>query len=189
MIWLPDLRPLPRCDVLGVHVSDSGRRRVPGGHAGRMLADGRAAVPRSGGPLSVCTSGRACRPTWRAVATPALIGWRTVSLPVSVSTFRQLLIGDPLQLPPTLPGDAGAPNGLDRTLFERLRDAGHPTTLLGTQYRVRSACTDRAHRAARPDQRWCGPGAAVGLGRRRSATQPSRRFATGSSIRAGSRTA
>ena len=48
---------------------------------------------------------------------------------------RVLLVGDPLQLPPTLPGDVGAPNGLERTLFERLRDAGQPAWLLGTQYR------------------------------------------------------
>jgi len=48
----------------------------------------------------------------------------------------QMLIGDPLQLPPTLPSDPSGPNGLDRTLFERLRDAGLPTLLLGTQYRV-----------------------------------------------------
>ena len=49
---------------------------------------------------------------------------------------EQLLIGDPLQLPPTLPGNSGVTNGLDRTLFERLHDAGQPTTLLGIQYRV-----------------------------------------------------
>ncbi len=47
-----------------------------------------------------------------------------------------MLIGDPQQLSPTIPSDSLHPNGLDRTLFERLRDAGHATILLATQYRV-----------------------------------------------------
>jgi superfamily I DNA and/or RNA helicase len=49
-------------------------------------------------------------------------------------------MGDPLQLPPTLPGETASAHGLDRTLFERLHEAGQPTHLLGTQYRVRWAC-------------------------------------------------
>jgi superfamily I DNA and/or RNA helicase len=51
-----------------------------------------------------------------------------------------LLVGDPKQLPPTLPctlaSDVGAGKaGLERTMFERLDDAGIPKMMLSTQYR------------------------------------------------------
>ncbi|KAI8908256.1 AAA domain-containing protein [Powellomyces hirtus] len=51
---------------------------------------------------------------------------------------KALLIGDPLQLPPTLntPSIATHKSGLDRTLFERMADSGHVPILLRTQYRV-----------------------------------------------------
>jgi len=49
---------------------------------------------------------------------------------------RLVLIGDPQQLSPTIPSDSTSENGLDRTLFERLRDGGHEAIMLGIQYRV-----------------------------------------------------
>ena len=56
---------------------------------------------------------------------------------------RGLLVGDPLQLPPILAsGKLEAESGkfgLERTLFERLHDAGVPTIMLRQQYRVRMA--------------------------------------------------
>ncbi|KAI3639495.1 hypothetical protein MIR68_002510 [Amoeboaphelidium protococcarum] len=59
----------------------------------------------------------------------------------SFDTKCALLIGDPLQLPPTLPpaspalsNDSDA-HGSERTLFERVRDMGVPAVMLRTQYR------------------------------------------------------
>ena len=61
---------------------------------------------------------------------------------LAISRFqpqRLLLVGDPLQLPPTLPGTS-KPNvtGLERTLFERLGEMSSDLNpiLLRTQYRV-----------------------------------------------------
>jgi hypothetical protein len=62
---------------------------------------------------------------------------------------RLLLVGDPQQLPPTVPNGArwlGHPipggddthYGLERTLFERLAKCGIQPIMLSTQYRVRS---------------------------------------------------
>jgi superfamily I DNA and/or RNA helicase len=50
---------------------------------------------------------------------------------------RVLLIGDPKQLPPTLPPRTKIPGkyGLERTLFERLEDRGNSKIPLYTQYR------------------------------------------------------
>jgi hypothetical protein len=63
---------------------------------------------------------------------------------LAISRFqpqRLLLVGDPLQLPPTLPGTS-KPNvtGLERTLFERLGEMSSDLNpiLLRTQYRVKS---------------------------------------------------
>lgn len=52
-------------------------------------------------------------------------------------TERALLVGDPLQLPPTLPGTSVKDvNGLERTLFERLSTSKYSKPiLLRTQYR------------------------------------------------------
>ncbi|KND01510.1 hypothetical protein, variant [Spizellomyces punctatus DAOM BR117] len=50
-------------------------------------------------------------------------------------TRKALLVGDPLQLPPTISSNCGHKEGLDRTLFERLAAAGLKPILLRTQYR------------------------------------------------------
>ena len=50
------------------------------------------------------------------------------------SCTRLLLVGDPLQLPPTITTN-GPKNGLDRTLFDRLAIKQRPIKLT-IQYRV-----------------------------------------------------
>lgn len=60
---------------------------------------------------------------------------------------RALLVGDPLQLPPTVPNgarwmgqtmaDKQIHYGMERTLFERLASCGVKPIMLSTQYRVR----------------------------------------------------
>ncbi|KAG1078569.1 hypothetical protein G6F42_024203 [Rhizopus arrhizus] len=55
------------------------------------------------------------------------------------SCHRLILIGDPLQLPPTLATnaqDGKAGKGLDKTLFNRMIELGHESVMLRTQYRV-----------------------------------------------------
>ena len=50
---------------------------------------------------------------------------------------RAVLVGDPLQLPPTLPPSSNSHvAGLERTLFQRLEACGLEPILLRTQYRV-----------------------------------------------------
>ena len=61
---------------------------------------------------------------------------------LTISRFqpqRLILVGDPLQLPPTLPGNSKpGVAGLERTLFERLGETNNLSPiLLKTQYRVR----------------------------------------------------
>lgn len=52
-------------------------------------------------------------------------------------TLIQVLVGDPLQLPPTVAGpEAENKDSLDRSMFERLAEAGLTPILLRTQYRV-----------------------------------------------------
>ncbi|KAF1801832.1 AAA domain-containing protein [Mucor lusitanicus] len=55
------------------------------------------------------------------------------------SCHRLILIGDPLQLPPTLATnaqDGKVGKGLDKTLFNRMIELGHESVMLRTQYRV-----------------------------------------------------
>lgn len=49
------------------------------------------------------------------------------------------LVGDHCQLPPTVGSDLAKNDGLGSSMFGRLADAGVPTTLLGTQYRMHPA--------------------------------------------------
>ncbi|CEP18867.1 hypothetical protein [Parasitella parasitica] len=54
------------------------------------------------------------------------------------SCNRLILIGDPLQLPPTLATnaqDGKAGKGLDKTMFNRMIELGHESVMLRTQYR------------------------------------------------------
>ncbi|XP_015267362.1 PREDICTED: protein ZGRF1 [Gekko japonicus] len=53
---------------------------------------------------------------------------------------KLILVGDPKQLPPTIQGSESArDNGLEQTLFDRLRLMGHEPVLLRTQYRCHPA--------------------------------------------------
>ncbi|KAG2225014.1 hypothetical protein INT45_003214 [Circinella minor] len=55
---------------------------------------------------------------------------------------RLIMIGDPLQLPPTVSTTAEEEKigqGLDKTLFDRLTEIGHRTIMLRTQYRCHPA--------------------------------------------------
>ena len=62
------------------------------------------------------------------------------------SAERILLVGDPLQLPPTLSSSAKqGVNGLERTLFERLSENSIDPILLRTQYRVCIWCDKEVH--------------------------------------------
>jgi superfamily I DNA and/or RNA helicase len=55
----------------------------------------------------------------------------------SISCQRLILVGDPLQLPPTLSFQSTElKTGLDRTLFERLTQGSLEPILLVRQYRV-----------------------------------------------------
>ena len=52
---------------------------------------------------------------------------------------RLIMIGDPLQLPPTMTTNAEEDKvgkGLDKTLFDRMIEMGHESVMLRTQYRV-----------------------------------------------------
>lgn len=49
---------------------------------------------------------------------------------------RLVLVGDPMQLAPPLARNCVSKNSLERTLFERLADAGHVPIMLKTQYRL-----------------------------------------------------
>ncbi|KAI7903479.1 AAA domain-containing protein [Cokeromyces recurvatus] len=56
---------------------------------------------------------------------------------------RLIMIGDPLQLPPTLASNAEEGKngqGLDKTLFDRMIEMGYESIMLRTQYRVRYLC-------------------------------------------------
>jgi len=58
-------------------------------------------------------------------------------LPFRFGAIKALLVGDPMQLAPTLTVPSKVRTGLERTLFERLAEAGIDPILLRTQYRVR----------------------------------------------------
>ena len=60
-------------------------------------------------------------------------------IPLLANAGAALLVGDPAQLPPTVVTRAGAAAGLGTSLFERLANAGVPTHLLDTQYRMHPA--------------------------------------------------
>jgi len=47
-----------------------------------------------------------------------------------------VLVGDPQQLPATIFSMSGRETKYDRSLFQRLEEAGHPVNMLNTQYRM-----------------------------------------------------
>lgn len=68
-------------------------------------------------------------PSPQAVEVAALI-------PLRAGCQRLVLVGDPLQLPATVFSSHASAAGYERSLFERLQQAGHRTHLLRTQYRM-----------------------------------------------------
>ena len=59
-----------------------------------------------------------------------------LSLSLSFPFLQLVLVGDPQQLPATLFSTQTRGSGLDRSLFERLQQAGLPCILLSIQYRM-----------------------------------------------------
>jgi senataxin len=57
-------------------------------------------------------------------------------IPLRAGCERLIMVGDPAQLPATIFSAHAANAGYERSLFERLQQAGHRTHLLRTQYRM-----------------------------------------------------
>ncbi|KAI8819486.1 AAA domain-containing protein [Fimicolochytrium jonesii] len=101
---------------------------------------------------------------------------------------KALLVGDPLQLPPTIPttADPSRKDGLERTLFERLAESGLTPVLLRTQYRVSCAKINHPSHAFLP---WFFFASDISSGPSHvSVIQRSHKSATSSSTKASSRT-
>ncbi len=58
--------------------------------------------------------------------------------PFVLNPKRIVIVGDPRQLPATLMSENKAKTRFERSLFERLSDAGHPVYMLTVQYRMHS---------------------------------------------------
>ena len=56
-------------------------------------------------------------------------------IPLRFGCKQCVMVGDPKQLPATVFSRAAAAHSFERSLFERLEKAGHPVTMLDTQYR------------------------------------------------------
>ncbi|KAL6758947.1 P-loop containing nucleoside triphosphate hydrolase protein, partial [Haematococcus lacustris] len=57
-------------------------------------------------------------------------------VPIMKGTHQVIIVGDHKQLPPTILSQEAAEQGLGVSLFERMMEAGVPSTLLGVQYRA-----------------------------------------------------
>ncbi|GFH16705.1 AAA domain-containing protein [Haematococcus lacustris] len=57
-------------------------------------------------------------------------------VPIMKGTHQVIIVGDHKQLPPTVMSEKALAKGLGVSLFERLTEAGVPSTLLGVQYRA-----------------------------------------------------
>lgn len=55
---------------------------------------------------------------------------------LQLGSSHAILVGDPQQLPATIFSTSGRTTKFDRSLFQRLEDAGHEVHLLDTQYRM-----------------------------------------------------
>ena len=55
---------------------------------------------------------------------------------LQLGSSHAILVGDPQQLPATIFSVSGRVTKYDRSLFQRLEEAGHPVHLLNTQYRM-----------------------------------------------------
>ncbi len=57
-------------------------------------------------------------------------------VPLQLGSSHAILVGDPQQLPATIFSVSGRTTKYDRSLFQRLEEAGHEVHLLDTQYRM-----------------------------------------------------
>ena len=57
-------------------------------------------------------------------------------VPLQLGSSHAILVGDPQQLPATIFSVSGRTTKYDRSLFQRLEEAGHEVHLLNTQYRM-----------------------------------------------------
>lgn len=58
---------------------------------------------------------------------------------LQLGSSHAILVGDPQQLPATIFSVSGRLSKYDRSLFQRLEEAGHPVHMLDTQYRMHPA--------------------------------------------------
>ena len=61
---------------------------------------------------------------------------------LQLGSSHAILVGDPQQLPATIFNVSGRNTKYDRSLFQRLEEAGHAVHLLNTQYRMHPAISD-----------------------------------------------
>ena len=61
---------------------------------------------------------------------------------LQLGSSHAILVGDPQQLPATIFNVSGRNTKYDRSLFQRLEEAGHDVHLLNTQYRMHPAISD-----------------------------------------------
>lgn len=61
---------------------------------------------------------------------------------LQLGSSHAILVGDPQQLPATIFNVSGRSTKYDRSLFQRLEEAGHDVHLLNTQYRMHPAISD-----------------------------------------------
>jgi senataxin len=59
-----------------------------------------------------------------------------------LGSSHSILVGDPQQLPATIFSLSGRTTKYDRSLFQRLEEAGHEVHLLNTQYRMHPDISD-----------------------------------------------
>ena len=61
---------------------------------------------------------------------------------LQLGSSHAILVGDPQQLPATIFSVSGKTTKYDRSLFQRLEEAGHPVHMLNTQYRMHPEISD-----------------------------------------------
>lgn len=76
---------------------------------------------------------------------------------LQLGSSHAILVGDPQQLPATIFNMSGRNSKYDRSLFQRLEEAGHQIHLLDTQYRMHPAISEFPRRIFYRDQLVDGP--------------------------------
>ena len=96
--------------------------------------------------LVFCTTSAAADPRLEAIGFETAVfdeaaqaGELATLVPLQHGARRVVLVGDPQQLPATVLSQEAKQRGLGRSLFERLQCAGHPVTMLRTQFRMHAA--------------------------------------------------